>query len=298
MDRVVSWNRQYINPAVYSIRTDFGRLAKRYEAVRNAKLEELKQKYPFAGGDEDEKRQNVTDTREFRKFVRRLRERRRKEGRIRQIAREMTRSPAVVITEELGKNPQEEMIGLEKKKIKKRELRHRVKQTPFKKLVRAVEDKAAEVGSVVFYVSSYRNSKVCPIHFTLLRDNGGWHVLHCPRGHVLDRDAAAVLNMLWKITPEGVVKGVWWDVKEARKRLKKGIVPREAVRKTNPIAPRPIVHAVLASLRSLKAGNKWPAVLARAAPMTPARGADEGGTRAPPRPKGTPALQDGEEVRA
>jgi hypothetical protein len=59
--------------------------------------------------------QNVTDTREFRKFVRRLRERRRKEGRVRQIARQMTKSPAVIITEELGKNPQEEMIGLEKK---------------------------------------------------------------------------------------------------------------------------------------------------------------------------------------
>jgi len=298
VDAVAQWNRQYVDPAVYSIKTDFGRLAKRYETVRNAKLEELKRKYPYAGRDDEEKVQNVTDTREFRKFVRRLRERRRKEGRVRQIARQMTKSPALIITEELSKNPQEEMIGLEKKKVEKRELRHRVKQTPFKKLVRAVEDKAAEVGSVVFYVSSYRNSKVCPIHFTLLRDNGGWHVLHCPRGHVLDRDAAAVLNMLWKITPEGVVKGVWWDVKEARKRLKKGIVPREAVRKTNPIAPRPIVHAVLASLRSLKAGNKWPAVLARAAPMTPARGADEGGTRAPPRPKGTPALQDGEEVRA
>jgi putative transposase len=39
----------YINPAVYSIKTDFGRLAKRYEAVRNAKLEELKRKYPFVG---------------------------------------------------------------------------------------------------------------------------------------------------------------------------------------------------------------------------------------------------------
>jgi hypothetical protein len=25
--------------------------------------------------------------------------------------------------------------------------------------------------------------------------------LHSPRGHVVDRDAAAVLNMLWKITP-------------------------------------------------------------------------------------------------
>jgi len=115
VDRVVSWNRQYINPAVYLIRTDFGRLAKRYEAVRNAKLEELKQRYPFAGGDEEERRQNVADTREFRKFARRLRERRRKEGRVRQIASEVTKSPAVIVTEELGKNPQEEMISVEKK---------------------------------------------------------------------------------------------------------------------------------------------------------------------------------------
>jgi len=289
VDRVASWNRQYLDPAVYSIRTDFGRLAKRYETVRNAKLEELKQRYPFAGRDEEERRQNVADTREFRRFARRLRERRRKEGRVRQIAREATRSPAVIITEELGKNPQEEMIGLEKK-VEKRELRHRVKQTPFRRILRAVEDKAAEVGSVVFYVSSFRNSRVCPIHFVLLKNGGGWHVLHCPHGHVLDRDVAAVLNMLWKTTPIGWVKGVWWDVKEVRKRLKKGIVPRETVRKTNLIIPRPIVHAVLASLKTLKASSQWPAVLARAAPMTPAQGADEDGTRAPPRPKGTPAL--------
>jgi hypothetical protein len=38
VDAVARWNRQYVDPAVYSIRTDFGRLAKRYEAVRNAKL--------------------------------------------------------------------------------------------------------------------------------------------------------------------------------------------------------------------------------------------------------------------
>jgi hypothetical protein len=147
VDAVARWNKQYLDPAVYSIKTDFGRLVKRYETVRNAKLEELKRKYPYAGRDDEEKVQNVTDTREFRRFVRRLRERRRKEGRVRQVAREMTKSPAVIITEELGKNPQEEMIG--KKKVGKRELRHRVKQTPFKKLVRAVEDKAAEGGSVV-----------------------------------------------------------------------------------------------------------------------------------------------------
>jgi len=287
VDRVASWNRQYITPAVYSIKTDFGRLAKRYEAVRNAKLEELQQKYPFAGRDEEEKRQNVADAREFRRFAKRLRERRRKEGRIKQIASEVTKSPAVVITEELGKNPQEEMIGVEKKKVRKRELRHRVKQTPFKKLVRAVEEKARETGSAVFYVSPYRNSKVCPIHFVLLKNGGGWHALHCPRGHVVDRDAAAVLNMLWRVTPTGWVKGVWWDVKEVRKRLNEGIMPREAVGKTNPIVPWPIVHAVWVSLMALKAGDKWPAVLARAAPMTPAQGADEDGTRAPPRPRVT-----------
>ena len=107
--------------------------------------------------------------------------------------------------------------------------------------------------------------------------------MHCPRGHVVDRDAAAVLNMLWKTTPTGWVKAVWWDVKEIGKRLKKEIVPREAVGRANHIIPRPVAYAVLASLRALKAGDKWPAVLARAAPTTPAQGTDEGGTRAPPR---------------
>jgi len=289
VDRVASWNRQYINPAVYSIRTDFGRLAKRYEAVRGGKLEELKRRYPYAGRDGDGRGQNVADTREFRRFAGRLRERRRKEDRVRQIARDVTRDPAVIVTEDLGENPQEGMIDIKSKKVEKRGLRHRIKQTPFRKLIRAVEDKAAaERGSVVVYVSPYRNSKVRPIHFAPLRDNGDWHILHCPRGHDVDRDHAAVLNMLWKATPEGAVKGVWWDVKEVGKRLKKEVVPKEAVRRANPIIPRPAAYAVWTSLTRLKAGDKWPAVLARAASMTPARGAHEGGARAPPR--GAPAL--------
>jgi transposase, IS605 OrfB family, central region len=183
VDRVASWNRQYINPAVYSIRTDFGRLAKRYEAVRGGKLEELKRRYPYAGRDGDGRGQNVADTREFRRFAGRLRERRRKEDRVRQIARDVTRDPAVIVTEDLGENPQEGMIDIKSKNVEKRGLRHRIKQTPFTKLIRAVEDKAAaERGSVVVYVSPYRNSKVRPIHFTPLRDNCDWHILHCPRG--------------------------------------------------------------------------------------------------------------------
>jgi len=193
------------------------------------------------------------------------------------------------------------MIGVEKKakkgamrKVKKRELRHRVKQTPFRKLIRAVEDKVGETGSVVFYVSSFRNSKVCPMHFVLLKNGGGWHALHCPRGHVVDRDAAAVLNMLWRVTPAGWVKGVWWDLKDVKRRLEKGrgLAPRDFAKRRNPLVPWPVAYAVWALLKALKAGDKWPAVLARAAPMTPAQGADEDGTRAPPH--GAPAL--GEEV--
>jgi len=186
------------------------------------------------------------------------------------------------------------MIGVEEKRVKKRELRHRVKQTPFKKLVRAVEEKAAEGGSAVFCVSSFRNSKVCPIHFALLKNGGGWHTLYCPHGHAVDRDAAAVLNMLWKTTPTGWVKGVWWDLRDVKRRLEKGrgLVPRDFAKRRNPLVTWPVVHAVWTSLGAQKAGNKWPAVLARAAPMTPAQGADEGGTRTPPR--GAPVL--GEEV--
>jgi hypothetical protein len=91
--------------------------------------------------------------------------------------------------------------------------------------------------------------------------------LHSPRGHVVDRDAAAVLNMLWKITPEGAAKAVWWDVKEARKKLKKGIVSREAVGKANPIIPRPYTRHL-----GLAQGAEGRRQMARAAPMTPARG--------------------------
>jgi hypothetical protein len=88
--------------------------------------------------------------------------------------------------------------------------------------------------------------------------HGCWHVSAQPRGYVVDRDAAAVLNMLWKITPEGGAKAVWWDVKEARKRLKKGIVSREAVGKANPIIPRPVIHAIWVSLKALKARGAGP----------------------------------------
>jgi len=161
VSKVVDWNRQYVTPELYMIRTDFGKLARRYEAIRNAITERLKPLYALPNG----KYVGVTSTREFRKQVRRLREKDRKVGRVRHVANELTKTPTIIITEELGDNPQESMIN----GIGKDEVRHRIKQTPFKSIEEAIEDKALERGSRIFHVSAYRNSRVCPIILRGLR---------------------------------------------------------------------------------------------------------------------------------
>jgi IS605 OrfB family transposase len=209
--KVADWNRQYLTPQLYTIKTDFGRLARRYERIRNAIIEKLKPEFALPSG----KYVNVTNTREFRKRVKRLREEDRKLGRVRQIANELTKTPAIIVTEELGEKPQESMIN----EIRRNEIRHRVKQIPFKKLERAVEDKALERGSKLIRVSSYRNSRVCPIHFTRLEETNDWHILKCPLGHLVDRDHASVMNMAWKLTPESWTKAFWWNMKNLNKNM-------------------------------------------------------------------------------
>jgi len=267
IDKIASWNRQYTTPQLYLIRTDFGRLARRYERVRNAIIERLKPHFALPNG----KYSNVTSTREFRKQVRKLREEDRKLGRVRQIANELTKTPAIIITEELGEKPQESMI----EDVGKDELRHRIKQTPFKKLEEAVGDKALERGSKLFHVSSYRNSRVCPIHFTRLEKTDDWHTLQCPLGHLVDRDYASVLNMAWKVTPEAWTKAFWWNMKN----LSKNMNWRKHEDESNPLVPYEIVKYIHAVLKTFVASEESPAVLARGKPMNPARGADEGWAR-------------------
>jgi len=252
VNEVTNWNKQYMVPELYAIRTDFGRLARRYEKVRNAIIERLKPHFALPNG----KYVNVTSTREFRKRVKRLREEERKVGRVRHVANELTRIPAIIITEELGENTQESMID----GIEKDELRHRIKQTPFKAVERAVGDKALERGSKLIRVSSYRNSRVCPIHFTRLERTDDWHVLKCPLGHLVDRDYASILNMAWKTTPEGWVKGVWWN-------LRREINWREHEDKSNPIIPHPIMQYIHAVLKTFTASEQSPAMPARGKPM-------------------------------
>jgi transposase len=268
VDKVADWNRQYLTPQLYTIKTDFGRLARRYETIRNKIIEKLKSKFVSPGS----KYVNVMNTREFRKHMKRMREEDRKLGRVRHVANELTRTPAVIITEELGENPQESMIN----EIKRGETRHRVKQTPFKKLERTVEGKALERGLIMFKVSSFRNSQICPIHFTRLRRTSDWHTLKCPKGHYVHRDYASVLNMMWKITPEAWVKGIWWDL---RRKMDWG----EYEDRHNPLVPYGIVTLLQHIMENTKASEQSPAVLARGKPMNPAGGADEGWARKPPK---------------
>ena len=260
-------------PQLYTIKTDFGRLARRYERIRNTIIERLKPHFTLPNG----KFVNITNTREYRKVVKRLREKNKKVGRVRHVASELTKTPGIIVTEELGDTPQEEMIA----DIEKSELRHRIKQTPFKAVEEAVEDKALERGSKIFRVSSYRNSRVCPIHFTRLEKTDEWHTLYCTRGHYVDRDYASVMNMTWKTTPEAWAKGVWWD-------LRKRMDWEEREGNSNPFVPNEIVKHIHATLKEFKASEQSPAMLARGSPMNPARGANEGWARTPPRPKATP----------
>jgi transposase len=269
VNEVTNWNKQYMVPELYTIKTDFGRLARRYEKIRNIIIERLRPEFALPNG----KYANVTNTREYRKFVRRLREGNRKLGRVRHVANELTKTPAIIITEELGENPQESMIS----DVGKGELRHRIKQTPFKSIEEAVGDKALERGSKLFRVSSYRNSRVCPIHFTKLESTNDWHVLKCPKGHYVNRDYASVVNMMWKATPESWTKGVWWN-------MKREMDWREYEEKSNPIIPHEIVKHIHTTLKEFKASEESPAMLARGSPMNPAGGANEGRARKPPTP--------------
>jgi IS605 OrfB family transposase len=269
VSKVADWNRQYIMPQLYTIKTDFGRLARRYERVRNAIIERLKQSFTLPNG----KYINITNTREFRKRVKRLRERVRKVGRVRYVANELTKTPAIIVTEDLGEKPQESMID----GIEKDELRHRIKQTPFKALVRAVEDKALERGSKLIRVSSYRNSRVCPIHFTRLEETNDWHILKCPLGHLVDRDYASVMNMAWKTTPGSWTKAFWWN-------LRREMEWEEYEGKSNTIIPHEIVKYTHAVLKTFVASEESPAVLARGKPMNPTGYKMKVAARKPPTP--------------
>ena len=236
VDKVAQWNRDKIIPPIslHIFRTDFGRLAKRYNAIRRKWAEELTAEI-------NGRRIPGTTTREFRKRVKKLRERNRKRDRVNKVAHELTKEPAVLVTEDLGEKPQEEMI----KRKKGGELRHRIKQTPMKAVLKKVADKARERGVKLVLVSSRKNSRICPIHGEELSFPLGPRLGLCPRGHWIHRDIAAVLNMLRRAVDKLGEYG-------------------EAIRR----ALDAIDEKTLEKWTALVMQTERPAVLTRASPMT------------------------------
>ncbi|MGC9052166.1 zinc ribbon domain-containing protein, partial [Pyrobaculum sp.] len=243
-DRVAQWNRQWVQPSVSIkvLRTDLGRLARRYDAIRRRWAEELTVEV-------NGKRISGTVTREFKRRIKRLRERDRKRDRVNKIAHELTGEAAILVTENVGKKPQEEMV------VDKRspQLRHRIKQIPIKTVVEKVRDKAEERGLRFVLVSARRNSKTCPIHGEEMSFPLGPKVGLCPHGHWVHRDVASVLNMLQKV------------VEELEPKYAEAV--RQALSAVNERQLEEWSQYVLEAERAVRA--EWPDVLARASPMTP-----------------------------
>jgi transposase len=244
VDRVAQWNREWIQPiSIKVLRTDFGRLARRYDAIRRRWAEELS--FEVNG-----KKASGTTTREYRKRVKRLREGDRKRDRVNKVAHELTKEPAILVTEDVGKKPQEEMI--EDKGSP--QLRHRIKQTPMKAVVDRVGDKAEERGLRFVLVSARRNSKTCPIHGVEMSFPLGPKLGLCPHNHWVHRDVAAVLNML----------------RRAADKLEEKYA--EAVRRALSAVDVKALEEWSAEVLRAERPAPWPDVLARAGPMTPTRG--------------------------
>ncbi|AET31516.1 zinc ribbon domain-containing protein [Pyrobaculum ferrireducens] len=243
-DRVAQWNRKWVQPStsIKVFKTDFGRLAKRYAAIRRKWAEGLS--VEVSG-----RKLSGVHTREFRKRVKRLREGKRKRDRVNKIAHELTREPVILVAEDLGRRPQEEMV----ERAKSAGLRHRIKQMPIKAVVGKVRDRAAERGLRFVFVSASRYSKTCPVHREPLSFPLGPKMGLCPHGHWVHRDVAAVLNILKKAAEE-------LEPKYAE-------VVRHALSTVDKRQLEEWSAIVLRAERTVKA--RWPAVLARAGPMTP-----------------------------
>jgi len=242
VDRVARWNREWVQPHISIIvfRTDFGRLAKRYDAIRRKWAEELTVEV-------NGKKLSGVHTREYRKRVKRLRERDRKRDRVNKLANVLTREPIILVTENVGKKPQEKMI----ERVVRAPLRHRIKQIPIRAVVDRVRDKAEERGLRLVLVSARRNSKTCPIHGVEMSFPLGPKVGLCPHNHWVHRDVASVLNMLRKAVEK-------LDEEYA-----------EAVKSALSAVDEKQLEEWSQYVLEAESHTPRPAVLARASPMTP-----------------------------
>jgi len=100
-----------------------------------------------------------------------------------------------IVLEKLGKKPAQNMI----KRIRDKQLRHRIFQASFRGVQRAIEEKAEELGVPVTYVDPRNTSRTCPIHNTPITYSNGSRIGRCSKGGELwHRDIVACWNLLLK----------------------------------------------------------------------------------------------------
>lgn len=107
------------------------------------------------------------------------------------IVEEARKRDAGIILEDLPKNVQNKML----ERIHDKQLRHRIYQSAFLGVQKAIEEKAREYGVPVIRVNPKNTSRVCPVHNTVVKYEDGRFGVCSAGGEVWHRDVLAVWNL-------------------------------------------------------------------------------------------------------
>jgi len=134
-----------------------------------------------------------------RRILRKLKEREKKQDIKWKIANMIVRTAHekwyAIVLEKLDKKPAQNMV----KRIKDKQLRHRIFQASFRGIQRAIEEKAREYGVPIIYVDPRNTSRICPIHNVPIKYSNGSRIGKCSKGgEPWHRDVAACWNLLLK----------------------------------------------------------------------------------------------------
>ena len=134
-----------------------------------------------------------------RKVLRKLKERAKKQDVRWKIANIIVRvayeKRYAIVLEKLGKRPASNMV----RRIRDKQLRHRIFQASFRGIQRAIEEKAKEYSIPIIFVDPKNTSKLCPIHKAPINYNNGTKLGRCSKGGELwHRDVVACWNLLLK----------------------------------------------------------------------------------------------------
>jgi len=133
-----------------------------------------------------------------RKVLEKLKERKKKSDIRLKIANIIVRTAYkkryAIVLEKLGRRPANNMI----KRIRDKQLRHRIFQASFKGIQKAIEREAKEYGVPVVYVNPRNTSKLCPVHNAPINYNGSRMGKCSKGGEIWHRDVVACWNLLFR----------------------------------------------------------------------------------------------------